>query len=118
MSEMSPAYGGSSGVVQIADEVIATIARTAALEAEGVAGMASYFTGDIASKIGRKKPTKGIALQVTNENVKITVQIMVKSGVEIQSVAKDVQQKIKSAVEIMTNYTASEVNVFVSGLVA
>jgi len=121
MSETVSSYSGSSGVVQIADEVIASIARTATLEAEGVAGMASianYFTGDIAGKISRKKPTKGVTIQVTNGNVKISVQIIVNSGVAIQSVAKDVQQKIQSAIETMTSYTASEINVFVSGLVA
>lgn len=118
MSETITSSSGSSGVVHIADEVIASIARTAALETEGVASMVSHFTGDIAGKISRKKPARGVALQVTDENVKITVQIMVRSGSTIQTVAKDVQQKIKSAIETMTNYTASEVNVFVSGLVA
>ena len=108
----------SSGQVQIAGDVIASIARTAVLEAEGVAGMAGYFTGDLAGRLSRKKPSKGVAIKVTDGDVNITVEIVVKSGTKIQSVAKDVQQKVKNAIETMTGFTANEVNVFVSGLVA
>jgi len=38
--------------VQIADEVISAIAGTAALEVEGVAGMAGNISGDIAEALG------------------------------------------------------------------
>ena len=107
-----------SGHVQIADEVIANIASTAVLEAEGVAGMAGYFTGDIAGKLGRKRQAKGVALRVEEGNVFISVDIVVRSGVKIQDVAKDVQQKVKNAIETMTGYTAEEVHVNVTGLVA
>ena len=104
----------SSGQVQIAGDVIASIARTAVLEAEGVAGMAGYFAG----RLGRKKPSKGVTIKVTDGDVNITVEIVVKSGAKIQAVAKDVQQRVKNAIETMTGFAASEVNVLVSGLVA
>jgi uncharacterized alkaline shock family protein YloU len=107
-----------SGNLQIADEVIASIAGTAVLEAEGVAGMAGYFTGDIASKLSRKKPAKGVSLHVENENVSVSVEIVVKSGVKVQDVAKDVQQKVKTAIETMTSFNVDEVHVHVTGLVA
>ena len=99
-----------AGQVQIADEVIAAIASAAALEAEGVAGMASNFR--------RKKQNKGVAVRVEDGKVRISVDISVVSGVKIQSVASDVQQKVKTAIETMTGYTAVEVNVNVTGLVA
>ena len=107
-----------SGHVQIADEVIANIASTATLEAEGVVDMAGYFTGDIAGKLRGKKSAKGVALLVEEGKVHISVDIVVRSGVKIQTVAGDVQQKVKNAIETMTGYTADEVNVNVIGLVA
>jgi len=110
--------GDPSGQIQIADEVIAAIASTAVLETEGVASMASYFSGDIAGRLSRKKATKGITLRTADGKVNISVEIVVQSGVKIQEVAKDVQQKVKAAVETMTGFTTDEINVHVTGLVA
>ena len=107
-----------SGQIQIADEVIAAIASTAVLEADGVAGMAGYFSGDIAGKLSRKKNAKGVTLRMEDGKVYISVEIVAKSGVILQDVAKDVQQKVKTAIETMTGFTANEVNVHITGLVA
>jgi len=104
--------------VKIADEVIASIASKAVLEVEGVAGMAGNYAGDLAGKIYRWKPAKGVTLQIEKENVHISLEIVVKGGVKIQDVARDVQQKVKTAIETMTGYTAYAVNVHVAGLVA
>ena len=100
-----------SGQVQIADEVIAQIASVAVQEVEGVTGMAGQ-------RISRKKPAKGVTLRVENGKVCITVEIAVKSGTKIQEVATEVQKKVKSAIETMTNFTVQEVCVNVTGLVA
>lgn len=107
-----------TGQMKIADEVIASIASTAVLEAEGVAGMAGHFTGDIAGKLSRKRPAKGVTLQTEQGKLQISVAILVHGGVKIQEVAKDVQQKVKNAIETMTGFTAEEVNVHIAGLVA
>ena len=114
---------GPTGQVQIADEVIASIASTAVLEAEGVAGMAGNLgmasnLGDIAGKLRGKKSARGVALRIENGYVQVSVEIVVHSGVKIQDVAADVQQKVKNAIETMTGFTAREVNVHVMGLVA
>jgi len=98
-----------TGQVRIADEVISTIASSAVLETEGVAGMAYA---------GRKRPGKGVSLKIEDGKVKITVAVMVAGGVKIQDVAANVQQKVKDAVETMTGFVAEEVNVHISGMVA
>jgi uncharacterized alkaline shock family protein YloU len=107
-----------AGEVKIADDVLANIASTAVLEAEGVAGMAGQFTGEFAGML-RKKQAKGVRLQVEEGQgtIKVSVDIMIKSGEKIQNVALDVQKKIKDAMETMTGYEANEVNVQVIGLV-
>ena len=92
--------------IQIANEVVSAIACTAILEVEGVASVGKH---------SRKK--KGVTLHRENGNVQITADIVVKSGSKIQNVACEVQHKVKNAVETMTGFTASEVNVHVSGLV-
>ena len=105
-----------TGHVKIANEVIASITSAAVLEAEGVAGMAGHL--DFAGKLGRKRPSKGVTLQTEQGKVQISVAILVRGGVKIQEIAKDVQQKVKIAVETMTGFTAVEVNVHVTGLIA
>jgi len=100
-----------SGQVHIADEVIANIVGTAVMETEGVVGMSRHLGG-------RKKAGKGITLQIDNDNLTVSIAIVIKSGVKIQDVAADAQQKVKTAIETMTSYTAREVNIHVTELVA
>jgi len=102
-----------TGQIKIADEVFANIVSAAVLEAEGVAGMGGQAVSDYL----RGKPAKGVKLSVIEENVKITLDIMVKSGTKIQEVALDVQQRVKTAIETMTGFEANEVNIQVVGLV-
>jgi uncharacterized alkaline shock family protein YloU len=104
------------GKVRIADDVFAVIAGTAALEVEGVAGLAGHLAEDIAEKLGRRYLGKGVTIKVENNAVSITTDISVKSGVKIQDIGREVQDKIKNAVETMTGLTVAEVNVSVSTL--
>lgn len=104
------------GQVQIADEVIAAIAGTAALEIDGVAGMAGNITGDIAEILGRKNLSKGVKVEVAEGSVAISVNLLVKFGYKIQDVSRGVQARVKTAVETMTGLSASEVTVVVSGV--
>ncbi|MDR1067024.1 MAG: Asp23/Gls24 family envelope stress response protein [Clostridiales bacterium] len=104
------------GQIQISDEVIAAIGGTAALEIEGVAGMAGNFTGDIAEKLGRKNMSKGVRVEVNDSVISLDIHIIVKFGCIIQDVAATVQKRVKTAVETMTGLSAPEINVFVSNV--
>jgi len=104
------------GRIQIADEVIATIAGTAALEVEGLAGMVGKISGELAGMLGRKNMAKGVQVEVTEQQTIINANIVVKYGYKIHEVSEQVQRRIKTAVETMTGLTASEINVHVSGV--
>ena len=114
----SSANVSPSGQIHIADDVIVAIVGTAILETDGVAGMAGYFSGDFASKLSRKKGAKGVTLRTEDGKVHLTVEIVVNSGVKLQSMARDVQQKVKSEVETMTGFIVDEVHVNITGLAA
>lgn len=108
----------SGGFVRIADEVIALIAGKAALEAEGVAGLAGlagYF--ESAPKAVRKQMIKGINVAVTERRVSVALAITVRMGTKLHETAAEVQQRIKAAIETMTGLTVSEVNVSVGAVV-
>ena len=50
---------GQLGEVQIADEVVATIAGLAATEVEGVASMAGNITKELIGKLEKLAPARG-----------------------------------------------------------
>jgi len=105
------------GSIRITDDVLAVIAGAAALEAEGVAGLAGIYSNDVNNKTVRKNITKGVAVKVTGDSIAFNLAISVKLGAKLQDISRDVQQRVKSAVETMTGLTVSEVNISVGALV-
>lgn len=104
------------GEVQIADEVIATIAGLAATEVEGVASMAGNITKELVSKLGVKNLSKGVKIEVDTENVVVNLALQVEYGYSIQKVSAQVQERVKSAIETMTGLVVSEVNIKIASV--
>ncbi len=104
------------GTVRIADEVVSTIAGLAAIEKEGIAGMSGGIAGGIAEALGRKNLSKGVRVEVGEEEVIVDLYIIVNYGVRIPDVAWNVQESVKNAVESMTGLKVLKVNVHVQGV--
>ncbi|MCI1931685.1 MAG: Asp23/Gls24 family envelope stress response protein [Clostridia bacterium] len=102
------------GQIQIADEVIAIIAGTAASEVEGVEPVGGMASGGIFSK---KNLAKGIKVKVEEGTATIEAEIAVIYGIKITEAAELVQEKIKNAVENMTGLAVDTVNVNVSSII-
>ena len=103
--------------INIAEEVITTIAGIAVSEISGVAEMAGGIAGGITEVLsGKKNLSKGIKSETDGNNVKIDVNIIVNYGVRIPDVAFDIQNKVKQSVETMTGLKVNEVNVHVQGV--
>lgn len=104
--------------INIAEEVITTIAGIAVSEISGVAEMAGGIAGGITEVLsGKKNLSKGIKAETDGNNVKIDVNIIVNYGVRIPDVAFDIQNKVKQSVETMTGLKVNEVNVHVLSLI-
>ncbi len=104
------------GEVQIADEVVATIAGLAATEVEGVAAMSGNITNELVSKLGMKNLSKGVKIEVNSDSVAVDLSLTLEYGYSIPNTSKLVQEKVKSAIENMTGLTVSEVNIRISGV--
>jgi len=105
------------GSVQVADEVVAIIAGTAAMEVDGVvAPSGNLLTGDLAEMLGKKNLAKGVRVTVNDNIAVIDITIQVKFGHKIKEVSEEVQKRVKNAVETMIGLTAPEVNINVSGV--
>lgn len=106
----------SEGNVCISNDVVATIASIAAKSIEGVAGMFGSITGGFAELLGKKNPSKGVKVTITDHDVKIDMFVIVEYGVKIPDVAWEIQEKTKNEVEAMTGLNVVEVNVNIEGV--
>ncbi len=104
------------GVVQIADDVVAMIASLATTEVEGVSAMAGNITNELMSKVGMKNLTKGVKVDVQENNVVIDLAVTMEYGYNIPATCQKVQAKVKSAVENMTGLNCTDVNIRIAGV--
>ena len=102
-----------TGKVSFAPDVIATIANLAASDVEGVTGLGGGFADSLTGILGGKKSyTKGVRVEVGQEEAAVDVVINVKYGSKIQLVCAEV----KKAIEMMTGLRVVEVNVCVQSV--
>ena len=116
MSESREYYSRSEqyGDVHISEEVLEMIAGAAALEVEGVTGLAG---GTVSEQIlGRKKLSKGITILWESDQITINISIQTRYGSIIPEVAQKVQEGIIASVEAMSGLKVAEVNVRVGGV--
>ena len=104
------------GDVRVADEVVAIIAGLATTEVEGVSSMAGNITNEIVSKLGMKNLSKGILVEVMENEVKVDVVINISYGYSIPEVSSKVQDKVKTAIENMTGLNVAVVNVRIASV--
>ncbi|MBR5468197.1 MAG: Asp23/Gls24 family envelope stress response protein [Firmicutes bacterium] len=105
----------SFGQVEIADEVIAIIAGTAAVETTGVY-MAGNYTDSLVKLFGKKNLAKGVKVDVEDGEVTLELEVAVEYGVSIKKTAEEVQKKVVNAVETMTGLKVVAVNVNVAAI--
>jgi len=104
------------GSIKIADDVVSIIASLAASEVKGVAGMSGGIAGDIVEMLGKKNLSKGVKVEIKDNDVTIDLYIIVEYGCRIPEVAWEIQEKVKKAVETMTGLNVVKVNIHVQGV--
>ena len=104
------------GDVRIAYEVVAIIAGHATTEVDGVSSMAGNITNEIVSKLGMKNLSKGIMIEIMDNEVKVDVAINIAYGYSFPEVSAKVQDKVKAAIENMTGLTVAVVNVRIASV--
>ena len=106
----------SYGQVQIAGDVVAVIAGIAASEVDGVYKLAGNLSNEIASRLGRKNPAKGVKVDLIPREVRVDLGIIVYYEYKIKKVSEQVQEKVKQAIETMTGLNVTKVNIRVAGV--
>ncbi len=108
-------YQTPEGRCIISEDVIATIASTAAVEVPGVAGMANRLK-DLRGLVGGAASRSVDVINNETETV-VDVYINLKAGVRIPDVAGEVQRTVKNEVQSMTGRPVTKVNVHIAGIV-
>ncbi len=103
------------GEVQIADDVVAMIASLAATEVDGVYPVGNV-TDDFMSKVGVKKMTKGVRVDLQQNSVNVDLAITMDYGYNIPGTCQKVQNKVKAAIENMTGLVCNNVNIRIAGV--
>lgn len=112
MNEKEP-----TGEVKISEDVIEVLADKAAMEIDGVAGLAGGFLDSVADVFGKKTSgAKGVDVEIKDGAANITVHVIIKFGCRIPEIAWRIQEAVKNTVESMTNLEVLKVNVFVDGV--
>ena len=104
-----------SGEIKVADEVVAIIAGLAATEVEGVSSMAGNITNEIVSRLGMKNLSKGIQIEIADNEVVVDVALNIAYGYSPE-VSTKVQEKVKSAIETMTGLSVATINVRIASV--
>lgn len=105
-----------NGSVKISNDVLSTIAMTAANEVEGVMGVTSNLASGISELLGKKTTGKKVKVELKENEVFVEMHLTLAYGAKINEVGLNVQKKVKEAIESMTDLNVKEVNIHVEGI--
>ena len=104
------------GNIHISEEVLAAITAAAALDVEGVSGLAANLGSDIAELLGKMNLAKGVHVRMEDDKVEVELSVLMGYGHTIPEIGRAIQDGVKSAIESMTGLEVSVVNVSVAGI--
>jgi uncharacterized alkaline shock family protein YloU len=106
-----------TGIVKIADEVIAVCVLNATLKTSGVSALSGGLTDSLSRNLLGKEPVyKGIKINQGDDGVVIDISVIVEYGVKIPAVAWDIQENVKNEVEEIIDIPVIAVNIHVAGV--
>ncbi|WP_044642558.1 Asp23/Gls24 family envelope stress response protein [Risungbinella massiliensis] len=115
---MSLEVSTNLGQLEVANDVIATIAGVAAMDCYGLVGMASQsqLKDGITELLGRENLAKGIQVRTEPSGIIIDMYIIVGYGTKISEVAHNVQSKVRYTLDQMVGLKVQQVNIYVQGV--
>ena len=106
----------NSADIVISDDVIEKIAKTATLEVDGVVAVTTSLKTDLIDKISKKNHNRGVNIVKDDNDISITVSVVIYYDYNINEVASKIQDKVTDAIEAMTGHNCPIVNINVIGI--
>jgi len=100
----------------ISEETLAIIVKMAVTDVEGVAGMSTTLTEELAEAFGKKSELKGIKVEIGQNSVTVNLSVIMKFGYRIPDVAWHIQEKVRKDIMAMTEFEVESINVYVQGI--
>ncbi len=101
--------------LSINTEVLKKMAKIAATEIEGVAGISNKNI-DLKGALKAKNPFAGVKVESINGALEIGIYIIVKKDANVKEVAEKVQENVKEKIQTMTGSAVTKVNVTVADI--
>lgn len=101
------------GRIEISPTAVATIAGQAVLECYGVVGISSRGLAEV---LYRNHRHQGVEVRLQDDAIIIDIYVIMEYGVRIKTVAHNVMERVKFAVEQALGVPVEQVNVHVQGL--
>src|SRR6056297_3871460 len=105
------------GTILIAEEVIETIAGLSAMECYGLVGMSSKNMQDgIADLLGWDNLSKGVSVEIEEDEVKVELNIVVEYGTNIHEVANNIIERVKYTLKNRVGIEVNNIDINVQGV--
>lgn len=98
-------------------EVLKKIAGIAASEVDGVVSMSGGVVEGIAARLGRKNLSTGVSVESADQEVTISLKIVVEYGKSIPDIYVTIEDRVRRAMETMTGMHVVSVSVLVEDIV-
>lgn len=106
----------AGGSLQISTDVIAKIAKCAALEIDGVADVACGTQRKVKELLEIVSLQTPVTVEMHDGIAEITINLIVNFGTRIPAIAEKVQENIKTSVQNMTNVAVGRVDLVIAGV--
>ena len=110
-------YTTNYGKIVVENSVLAKMAGLAALECFGIVGMAALSKRDgIVKLLTRNSITKGVKVEVEDNEITIEFHVIIAYGVSIATVSDNLVDAVKYQLENATGFTVKKINIIVEGV--
>ncbi|HCS93444.1 MAG: Asp23/Gls24 family envelope stress response protein [Bavariicoccus seileri] len=108
----------NNGIIDLDNDVIATVVGVAATDNYGVIGMASkkQIRDNLIEILKKENYSRGVVISQDGDNVVVDVYIIVAYGTKISEICRNVQQQVKYNLETLLGIAAEQVNIHVQGV--
>ena len=104
------------GSIKISEDAIAGIVSMVAAQIKGISAMSGSMAAGLKAKRGKKNLTKGVKVELNDQDVIIALYIFVEYGVKIPKLALEIQNQVRDSIHTMTGLRVKEVNIYVQGI--
>lgn len=101
--------------LDISDEMISSLVSLSVTGVNGVDRISTHMSDEIKDILSIKNVMKGVKINRETKGMTIWVYVLTEPGVEIVAVSKEIQEKVKAAVESMVGIPVLAVNVRIEG---